>query len=914
LRFHPGRLAELFPERIVASQGDPSMLPQARRLAAHKMTSCWQAAGRPMIPLRESLTFDLETREGPRRFYSLDTQTGKARYVDAFRTRPLAAAKPLEGKAALAAFDTVWGAFDREYAMFAIKPNVDWAKLRETYRPRAESAKDNQALAAVISEMLDHLEDLHVHVQVDGLAVPGYNRERPLNANPKGVARVMGSVTPAGRDLAWGRTDDGIGYIRIVGLVDPALPQTFDEVLQQIGDTKGLILDLRWNGGGSEPLGREIAGRFLDRPRVYSCHQLRCGPKHTDLAPKRERECVPAGPWYYTGPVAVLQGRKTMSSAESFALMLAQCPQVITLGDHTGGSSGNPRLVDAGAGIVVNLPRWIDMDPEGKPIDAVGIAPRIKIETRAEDFAGDRDPVLDTALENVRSRAKSAPAGKNLRIRKGATAPADRPKVVSVWPANQASDVDPITEIRIRFDRPMYPLSAGLFWESSRAWGRIDGTAGFQLRASPRYVPDSREFVIPAALTPGVTHCVGLKQGSSETTIAFKSAEGASAAGYSWQFVTRRRPHEGDSTRPRVVSFDPPTGSETGVLTSIRVRLDRATDPARCDLQDKTWKEMRDPMAFAPFPVEYDADAHCLTVTAFLPPGKTTRLEFGGLQNSDGDGSAPATVEYRVGHDLHSAQQLARIREARGPGKLIEIVEAVRRNRLGLKSLEATVCCVTLHRGLASRWFSQVQTNHATFVFQGDRQFLADVSSIMRTPFRVGSDGEQCWNVADKDLTVSPFDALQVKNILFCDPFGAKQYPTTAQAVEQLLLQYMGTEEQGGRSLHRIRSWNGQGDAHQAFGVLEWLIDAQTSLPVVLVEYGSVGCTRHEYAYRHVNEPVPVEMFRPPTDAGLIRRPLQPLEAGCERYFLNARDGSDGRMSVRWGQQGPKKTYSSGLN
>jgi hypothetical protein len=82
-----------------------------------------------------------------------------------------------------------------------------------------------------------------------------------------------------------------------------------------MGDTKGLILDLRWNGGGAEPLGREIVGRFLDRPRVYSCHQLRCGPKHTDLAPKRERQCVPAGPWYYTGPVAVLQGRKTMSSA-----------------------------------------------------------------------------------------------------------------------------------------------------------------------------------------------------------------------------------------------------------------------------------------------------------------------------------------------------------------------------------------------------------------------------------------------------------------------------------------------------------------------------------------------------------------------------------------------------------------------
>jgi C-terminal processing protease CtpA/Prc len=30
-----------------------------------------------------------------------------------------------------------------------------------------------------------------------------------------------------------------------------------------MGDTKGLILDLRWNGGGSEPLGREIVARWV---------------------------------------------------------------------------------------------------------------------------------------------------------------------------------------------------------------------------------------------------------------------------------------------------------------------------------------------------------------------------------------------------------------------------------------------------------------------------------------------------------------------------------------------------------------------------------------------------------------------------------------------------------------------------
>jgi hypothetical protein len=56
------------------------------------------------------------------------------------------------------------------------------------------------------------------------------------------------------------------------------------------------------------------------------------------------------------------------------------------------------------------------------------------------------------------------------------------------------------------------------------------------------------------------------------------------------------------------------------------------------------------------------------------------------------------------------------------------------------------------------------------------------------------------------------------------------------------------------------------------------------------------------------------ETFQPPKRPGLKSQPLEPLHEGYERYFLNARDGSDGRMSVRWGQYGKKGRYSSGLN
>jgi hypothetical protein len=42
--------------------------------------------------------------------------------------------------------------------------------------------------------------------------------------------------------------------------------------------------------------------------------------------------------------------------------------------------------------------------------------------------------------------------------------------------------------------------------------------------------------------------------------------------------------------------------------------------------------------------------------------------------------------------------------------------------------------------------------------------------------------------------------------------------------------------------------------------------------------------------------------------------PPEPLAEGYTRRFLNVHDGSDGRMSVRWGMKGPKGTRSGGLN
>ena len=501
LRFHPARLRELFPPSTVKGAGAKELIADAKRLAAHKMRACWQAGGKPMVPDQAVITVDLETREGPRRFFSINTVKSTVTYADAFKGRPLPAANTVGRESALAVFDTVWNAFDREYAMFVLKPDVDWPKLRDEFRARLPAAKDDGRLADLLAEMLAHLKDLHVGVRVGGVEVPVYQRHRRLNANRRAVPKLLGPVTVAGHGLSWCVTADGIGYIAIDRLTDADLPQGFDEVLENMERTRGLILDLRSNGGGSEPLGLEIAGSFLDGEHVYAKSQYRNGPRHADLTPPKDRKCRPKNPWHFVAPLIVLQGQRTMSSAEGLVLMLSQCPQVTTLGDRTAGSSGNPGVLNAGAGITVRLPRWIDLDAQGRPFDAVGISPQIVVNTKEADFAGEADPVLAAALERLHTTKVEGPA---LTLRAGAVRPNQLPHVVAVTPARGAVGIDPVTEIRIRFDRPMDPRTYHLQWRPIR--GESNAEVGFRLRGTVRYEAGNNEFVFPVRLTPAAIH------------------------------------------------------------------------------------------------------------------------------------------------------------------------------------------------------------------------------------------------------------------------------------------------------------------------------------------------------------------------------------------------------------------------
>ncbi len=162
---------------------------------------------------------------------------------------------------------------------------------------------------------------------------------------------------------------------------------------------------MRLNGGGDEPTAGKVAGRFLQKEFVYSCSQYRNGPSHTDLTEKYERKVSPRGPWRYNRPVVLLIGQKCMSSNESFIAMMSGDPEVTIIGDHTCGSSGNPRIVKLPLDMTVGVPRWIDYLPDGAPLDERGFQPKVQFKPEPGAFESDRDDLLKAALERLRKLA-----------------------------------------------------------------------------------------------------------------------------------------------------------------------------------------------------------------------------------------------------------------------------------------------------------------------------------------------------------------------------------------------------------------------------------------------------------------------------------------------------------------------------
>jgi carboxyl-terminal processing protease len=186
---------------------------------------------------------------------------------------------------------------------------------------------------------------------------------------------------------------DGVTYVRFDSFNDVAL---IDRVLNVIDNApaNGLIVDLRHNRGGLSTETHRVLNRLLGHDAYIGTH--RRGWWFENLRTDKE------GP-VYTGTLVVLIGPQSSSAAEITAAAVLDNHRGLLIGRMTNGSvmeSNDFPLPDGGA---AQIPVHDFVRGHDRRIDGVGIAPDIWILPTLEDVRAGRDPVMERAVQEIRS-------------------------------------------------------------------------------------------------------------------------------------------------------------------------------------------------------------------------------------------------------------------------------------------------------------------------------------------------------------------------------------------------------------------------------------------------------------------------------------------------------------------------------
>ncbi len=195
---------------------------------------------------------------------------------------------------------------------------------------------------------------------------------------------------------------NGIAYVQVTTFGENTtkeLTTTLKTLMAQ--KPKGLILDLRDNGGGYLQTAVEVVSQFQDNGTVLY-EQYGDGTK-------KSYDVIPGG-LATKIPMAVLINEGTASASEITAGALQDYGRAKLVGvvSYGKGSVQNwvPISNDQGA-VRITIARWLT--PKNRQIDKKGLTPDVYVQRTADDRKAGRDPQLDAAVQTLMAMLSGKP-------------------------------------------------------------------------------------------------------------------------------------------------------------------------------------------------------------------------------------------------------------------------------------------------------------------------------------------------------------------------------------------------------------------------------------------------------------------------------------------------------------------------
>lgn len=306
-------------------------------------------------------------------------------------------------------FDCLWQTVSDHYCFFSEK-NIDWKSIGESYRQRLTPQTKWPELYNVCASMLNELEDGHVNL-ITPFSTSAYRKwwtDYPQDFNLRTVQEYYLNfkyLQTSGITYSELGEDGEVGYIYYPSFSAQIGETNLDYILAVLSHTKGLIIDIRNNGGGYLTNINTLVGRFIESEFTGGYISHKTGPGPGDFSEPFAMKYKPAHKdrvRYLDKPVVILINRSCFSAANNFAAVMKELPQVVLLGAKTGGGGGLPFSAEIPNGWSVRFSACPVTDVRGQSIEqGVDPTPGFEVHASDEELANGRDAILDAAIELI---------------------------------------------------------------------------------------------------------------------------------------------------------------------------------------------------------------------------------------------------------------------------------------------------------------------------------------------------------------------------------------------------------------------------------------------------------------------------------------------------------------------------------
>ena len=298
-------------------------------------------------------------------------------------------------------FEALWRIMDEHYCFFDYKAeqcHLDWNEVHERYARQIDDSMNEGQLFEVLGNMLGELRDGHVNMYSSWDVARNWTwkEDFPSNISDTLINRYLGTDYKIVSGLRYRVLDDNIGYIRCESFNLTMGSGNLDEVLLFLAPCNGLIIDIRDNGGGLLTTAEKLAARFTDKEILTGYMQHKNGTGHNDFSSLKEQRLKPADGIRWHKRVAILTNRAVYSAANEFVKYMRCCPDVITVGDSTGGGAGMPYSSELPIGWSIRFSACPMYDRDKKSTE-FGIEPDHKVSLSQEDLLRGEDSIIEYA-------------------------------------------------------------------------------------------------------------------------------------------------------------------------------------------------------------------------------------------------------------------------------------------------------------------------------------------------------------------------------------------------------------------------------------------------------------------------------------------------------------------------------------